>query len=109
MESSPFRKLVKFNYWLYNRDRDQLAETIRERNSLKKLLKALIEYRDIVVHTSDWAFGLTHQGLISLVQEGDRDYISAITWEIDYLDRKIDRFRERLVWQKKQPIWIPLG
>lgn len=107
MESSPFAKQIKYNLWLYNRELIQLAERRKIRNSLRNWLKSLEEYKDLIVGTSDWKYGLINPNLVSIVR--NEELISAIIWELEYLDGVIKNFKERLLRYKNQPIWIPLG
>lgn len=107
MESSPFAKQVRQNLWYYNRELIQLSKQIRTRDSLKNWLKSLQEYKTLVKGTPDWDYGLINPNIVSIVN--NEELISAITWELEYLDRIILDIEERLLRFKRQPIWIPLG
>lgn len=107
MESSSFKLQVKRNLWLYTYELRQLNNKIRTRKVLKTWLKSFSDYRQLIEGTSDFEQGLINPNIISVIE--NLDLISAISWEIDYLDGVILNHEKRLKDYKNRPIWIPLG
>lgn len=105
MRQHPLTKRIAFNYWILGREIQRITE-------LKKILKKV---RNVVTTTLELAKQIQKSDL-EITRESSYitrsisdETISALEWELQYIEGEIYLENQRIKFLKNQKVWIPLG